>query len=175
MTATAIVGANTSLTHTPRSGSGTVTDLTGIPYPPGYIATKFDGILGERRYKWVLVEDLDLVSGNAVIYTTDDNGYEVTADTTGGTGDTNQPAGVALGTVTDGDFCFIQTYGICEVATVTDNGVAAGDELIIHATTNGGFDTSAGVSSVSFGHAMNDDTGTALAADGDLFLDCPKG
>ena len=173
-----IVQHDTTRTYTPASGSGTVTDLTNLPVPPGF---RFESRDGRVRYKFVLVEDLDLAVGNAVCYTTDDNGYEVTADRSGGTSDNNQPAGLAVVIIVDGDFGWIQTFGLNKVAMLTDGGVSANDDLNAHATTNGGLDTANDADGSPdtpvgqrFGHALDADTSTALAI-GEVFLDCPKG
>ena len=97
----AVAGADTSLTYTPNGGSGTVTDVSNLPYALGTVIQRITSGI-ERRFKLVLVEDLALAAGNAVCYTTDDNNYEVTADRSGGTSDNGQPGGVGLGTATDG-------------------------------------------------------------------------
>ena len=54
----------------------------------------------------------------------------------------NQPAGVILGTVTVGNHCFIQVRGpYATVKTNGDDDIAAGDTLIIAATTDGTVDS----------------------------------
>ena len=172
-----IVQHDTTRTYTPASGSGTVTDLTNLPVPPGF---RFESRDGRVRYKFVLVEDADLVVGEAVCYTTHDNGYEVTADRSGGTSDNAQPAGLTNVIIVDGDFGWIQTYGLNESAMITDGGVSANDDLMAHASTDGGLDTANDADGTAdtpagqrFGHALADDTSTALAI-GEVFLDCPK-
>lgn len=69
----------------------------------------------------------------------------------------NQPAGVVLGTVTAGNYCFIQVRGpYATVKTNADDDIAAGDTLIIAATTDGTVDSvAAGTAStyVPFGIA----------------------
>ena len=69
----------------------------------------------------------------------------------------NQPAGVVLGTVTAGNYCWIQVRGPhSAVKTNADDDIAAGDTLIIAATTDGTVDSvAAGTAStyVPFGIA----------------------
>lgn len=146
---------------------GSSLDLSESPYHPGQVIRD-----GEKAYKFVLAEDLALVAGWLVCYTTDDNGYEVTGDRSGGTSDNAQPAGLVVTAIPDGDWGLIQIRGLSEAAIITDGSVATGEELKAHATTNGGADTADGVSAHNFGQALDADTGSALAA-GLLRLECP--
>lgn len=168
------ITVDTSKTYVPASGASTVTDVTNLPFSLGTVVQNKDGT---KRYKLVLVEDKALVSGDLVCYTTDDNGYEVTSDRAGGTSDNAQPAGLALGAVTDGNVCWIQTYGLNDVVALSDDSVAAGEDVIPHATADGEGDSYVpGTShpSTSFGHCIVNDE-TAGIPVGGLFLDCPKG
>ncbi len=146
---------------------GSSLDLSESPYHPGQVIRD-----GEKAYKFVLAEDLALVVGWLVCYTTDDNGYEVTGDRDGGSSDNLQPAGLVVTAIPDGDWGLIQIRGLSEKAIITDGGVAAGEEVKPHATTNGGADTNGGVSAISFGQVLDADTGSVLAA-GLLRLQCP--
>lgn len=168
------INPDTSRTYTPASGSGTVTDVTNLPVTLG---TVWEDPTTLKRYKFVLVEDAAVEVGDVVCYTTDDNGYEVTEDRSGGTSDNNQPAGLVVTAIADGDCGWIQTYGLSDAAITTDNAVAAGESLIPHASTDGGVDSFAPGSSdpaTILGQALDADTGTSLAA-GLVFLNCPKG
>lgn len=159
-----------SRTYTPASGSGTVTDVSNLPYTLGTVVQNENG---SKRYKFVLVEDLALVVGNLVSYTTDDNGYEVSPTNGAGACDITQPAGLAIVIVADGDCGWIQTYGLNDVAMVGDGSIAAGESIMPHATTDGGVDTWATNPSVKAGQSLIDDApGLAI---GGVFLDCPKG
>ena len=164
-----LVGINRNDDILPKSGTGTVTDLSNLPYPPGYVWTDPNT---EDKFKFVLFEDVAVVQGNSCRYTTDHNGYEVSADATGGVADAAFAAGIAVGAdgVTDGNFGWIQIAGRNTVAVVTDAGVVADVSLMAHGSTNGGFDTSTAARSAEFGWATEDDTGTALAI-GTVFLD----
>ena len=177
MAGISIVSPDTSRTYTPASGASTVTDVSNLPMALGTVVKDKDSNGMEIRWKLVLVEDQALVAGDLVCYTTDDNHYEVTSDRSGGTSDNEQPAGLCVTAIADGKCGWIQTYGPSQAAIVTDGGVTNGESIIPHATTDGGADSStAGTDTPydSFGQALDDDTGTALAA-GKVFLDCPKG
>ena len=173
----AVAGIDTTLNLTPAGGTGTVTDNTNLPYAIGTVISRGTrGVSGEKRYKLVLMEDGDSTAGNLAVYTTDDNGYEISVTNGENTADNNQPAGLIVSAITDGNVGWIQTYGLNDVAMVTDGGVSAGENLIPHATTDGGMD-SAGANDILAniaGHALDDDTGSALAI-GEVFLNCPKG
>lgn len=170
-----LVGADTTKTYTPASGASTVTDISNLPFSPGATIVKRSGGI-ERRYRFFLVEDLDVAAGDVVCFTTDDNGYEVTKDRSGGTSDNNQPAGLAVVAVTDGLFGWFQTYGPNDVAMTTDGSVAAGEIIKPHATTDGGIDSYAAteVEDVGFGQALDADTSTTQPV-GTAFLNFPKG
>ena len=173
----AVVGVDFSRTYVPASGLGTVTDTTNLPYSLGQVVSVSSrGTGGEIRWKMVLQEDGDSTVGNVAVYTTDDNGYEISVTNGENTADNNQPAGLIVTAIPDGRVGWIQTYGLNLVAAVTDNGVSAGENVIPHATTDGGLD-SAGTNDILAniaGHALDADTGTALAI-GELFMECPKG
>ena len=170
----AIAGIDTSKTYTPASGASTVTDVSNLPYSLGEVVERKGVNGGICQYKFILVEDLALVAGNAVCYTTDDNNYEVTADRSGGTSDNSKPAGLAIVAIADGLCGWIQTKGLNDVAMVTDGGVAADEALIAHASTDGGLETGATTENASlhFGFAKDADTGSAMPI-GTVYLNCP--
>jgi len=165
------VGVDITFTQTPTSGSGTVTDVRNLIFSPGTVIERSDG----RRFQWVLAEDANVAAGELLCYTTDDNRYEVTNDRSGGTSDNEQAAGLAVNAITDGDFGWIQVYGLNLSAITTDGGVTNGEALIPHASTDGGADSatasSADAPGDQFGYALADDTSTTLAAS-EVFLDC---
>ncbi len=161
------VGIDLTTNVTPASGSGTVTDVSNLPYTLGMVWTHPQTNV---KYRFVLAEDVDIASGNSCRFTTQFNGYEVSADATGGTADAAFAAGIGVATITDGNCGWIQIAGRTTVAVVTDNGVVADDQLMAHGTTNGGFDTATGALSSEFGWATTADTGTELAA-GEVWLD----
>lgn len=104
-----------------------------------------DGSTG-KAYKYVLIEDADVANGDVVEFS-DTSGYEVTKDRAGGASIGRVVAGVAVATVTDGNYGFIQVSGR-HTAVKCDGGVAAGDVLVPHATYDGKADTAAAGSTV---------------------------
>lgn len=98
-----------------------------------------------KMYKYVLIEDADIANGDVVEFS-DTSGYEVTKDRTAAIG--RVVAGVAVATVTDGNYGFIQVFGR-HTAVKCDGGVAVGDVLIPHATYDGKADTAAAGSTVA--------------------------
>ncbi len=161
------VGIDLTTNITPKSGSGTVTDVSNLPYTLG---TVWVHPQTNVKYRFILAEDVDIASGNSLRYTTDFNGFEVSADATGGSADAAFAAGIGVATITDGNCGWMQIAGRTTVAVVTDAGISADEQLMAHGTTNGGFDTSTAALSAEFGWATEDDTGTALAA-GTVWMD----
>lgn len=124
----------------------------GYPIDSNHDAAKFepgtifqDGATG-KAYRYVLIEDADVANGDVVEYS-DTSGYEVTKDRAGGASIGRVVAGVAVATVTDGNYGFIQVSGR-HTAVKCDGGVAAGDVLVPHATYDGKADTAASGSTV---------------------------
>ena len=122
----------------------------GYPIDSNHDAAKFepgtifqDGATG-KAYRYVLIEDADVANGDVVEFS-DTSGYEVTRDRTGAIG--RVVAGVAVATVTDGNYGFIQVSGR-HTAVKCDGGVAAGDVLVPHETYDGKADTAASGSTV---------------------------
>lgn len=119
-----------------------------------------------KVYRYVLAEDAALAVGDVVEFS-DASAYEVTNDRNGSTIG-HVVAGVAIGTITDAYYGWIQVSGV-HTAVKTDGGVAAGDALIPHATVDGQADTAAQGSTVTvtaaqtFGYALATDAGTTSA------------
>lgn len=121
-----------------------------------------------KVYKYILAEDAALAVGDVVEYS-DTSGYEVTKDRAGGASLGRVVAGVALGTITDAYYGWIQVQGL-NTYTKTDGSVAVGDALVPHATADGQADTAASGSTVVnteaqvFGYALVADTTSACSA-----------
>ena len=75
----------------------------------------------------------------------------------------NDPRGFLQAALTDEKFGWIQTEGPSRQAMLTDGAVAQDEQLMKHATTDGGVDTLAGTAKCG-AVAKEADTGTALAA-----------
>lgn len=118
----------------------------------------------DKVYKYVLVEDANITKGDVVEYS-DVTGYEVSKDRAGGSSLGRFVAGVAITTITDAQYGWIQVSGI-NTYVKTDGGVALGDRLVPHASSDGVADTEANASTVVvtsgqvFGFALNTDTAT---------------
>lgn len=119
---------------------------------------------GAKAYRYVLVEDMNLVTGDVVEFS-DTTGYEVSKDRAGGSSVGRVVAGVAIGAITDAQYGWIQISGR-NASIKTDGGVSAGDVLIPHATVNGQADTAVATSTAvntegqRFGFALETDDGT---------------
>jgi hypothetical protein len=146
-----------------------VTDFTGNNdasplYAPGLVVTDRLG----KTYKYVRAEDANLAVGDVVEYS-DTSGYEVTKDRAGGASLGRIVAGVALGTITDAYYGWIQVAGL-NTYTKTDGSVAVGEALVPHASADGQADTVASGSTVVnteaqvFGFALVADTTSACSA-----------
>lgn len=119
-----------------------------------------------KAYRYVRAEDAALAVGDVVEFS-DATGYEVTNDRAGGSSLGRFVAGVALGTIADASYGWIQVSGVATVKT--DGGVAKGDRLVPHASADGQADTVAEGSTVAvtasqvFGFALATDSGTTSA------------
>lgn len=71
--------------------------------------------------------------------------------------------------LTHGTFGWVQVHGPNRIAALTDGGVAQGERLMKHATTDGGIDTHDDTAAKVLGVALEDDTGTALGV-GEMFI-----
>jgi hypothetical protein len=130
---------------------------------PGHLAS-YEGNI----YKYVLIEDMNVANGDVVEYS-DTSGYEVTKDRAGGASIGRSVAGVAVGTITDGNYGYILVQGR-HTALKTDGGVASGDALVPHATYDGKADTATASSTATnteaqtFGYALAADSSSASTA-----------
>lgn len=122
---------------------------------------------GGKAYKYILVEDANIANGDVVEFS-DTSGYEVTKDRSGGSSIGRVVAGVAIGTITDAQYGWIQVSGR-HTAVKTDGGVSAGDVLVPHASVDGQADTGTSASTVvitagqRFALALATDSGTTSA------------
>lgn len=131
---------------------------------------------GDKVYKYVLIEDMAVANGDVVEYS-DTSGYEVTKDRAGGSSIGRFVAGVAITTITDAQYGWIQVSGI-HTSVKTDGAVVKGDRLVPHATVDGRADTEANGSTVTvtagqtFGVALATDSGTTSAGTVAAMLRC---
>lgn len=129
---------------------------------------KVGGLYGSpegKIYRYVQAEDANIVVGDVLCYawdgTTDD--WEVTNAATSaidsGLATVNIVAGVAVGSITDAYFGFIQVSGLCGDVT-TDTGVALGDNLVVD-----GANTPTGIADTAVAGEEHAVFALALAAD----------
>lgn len=123
-----------------------------------------------KSYKYVLAEDGALANGDVVEYS-DTSGYEVTKDRSGGSSIGRVVAGVAVGTITDAYYGWIQVSGRhTGVKVAANTAVSAGAVLVPDASNDGCATTAAAGSTVTntegqrFGFALSADTATTSAA-----------
>ncbi len=142
-------------------------------YEPGVIF--HDGASG-KSYRYVRAEDANITVGQVLEYS-DTSGYEVTNDRAGGSSIGRVVAGVAIGSIADASYGWIQVSG--RNATVnTDGGVTAGQGLVPHATADGRADSESNGSTVTvtsgqvFGYALETDDGTTTAGTCAAILNC---
>lgn len=128
----------------------------------GSLSVATDGTI----YRYVVVNDIDLVLGSVVGYDNDAaNGYTVSSDRSAD--ETSIiVAGVAVAAVdiSAAAYCWIQVSGYC--ATVrTDGGVTAGEHLVMH-TVDEEADTMAdGEEEQVFAMALTTDSGSPTVCD----------
>lgn len=127
-----------------------------------------------KLYRYVQIETQDVAKGDVVEFS-DTTGKEVTSDKTTSLG--RFVAGVAVTTITDAYYGFIQVFGKMS-AVKTDGAVVKGDRLVPHASVDKQADTEANGSTVVvtsgqvFGFALATDAGTTSAGTVPAFLNC---
>lgn len=123
-----------------------------------------DGATG-KKYRYVQVEDANLAAGDVVEYA-DATGNEVTKDVSGGSSVGRGFAGVAVSTITDGQYGWVQIGGLASCKVLKNTAVAVGNRVktgsadgcvSVYAATTGSED-------YSFGTAVANDTATTSAA-----------
>jgi hypothetical protein len=150
----------------------TANDATA-QFEPGVIWE--DGATG-KAYRYVLIEDMSVTVGDVLEYS-DTSGYEVTKDRSGGASIGRVVAGVAIGSITDAQYGWIQVSGR-NASVKTDGAVTAGQGLVPHASVDGRADSEANGSTVAvtsgqvFGYALETDDGTTTAGTCAAILNC---
>ena len=115
-----------------------------------------------NAYRYVRVVDLDVADGD-VVEMASTSQFDVTKDRAGGSSVGRVVAGVAIGTITAGNYGWIMVSGIHD-AVKTDGGVVKGEALVPHATSDGvadSVDAASGTADTehqTFGYALADDT-----------------
>lgn len=130
--------------------------------------------LGDAEFIFIKYNDGDgAVTGVAggLVYTvgtatTGQVPYEATMDVDSATivACPQAPLGVLQAALTDHSYGWAQIKGLGLQDITTDGGVAAGERLMPHASTNGGFDTHSAGAVADVGVALAADSSTTLAA-----------
>lgn len=138
--------------------------------------------LGDAEFIFIKYNDGDgTVTGVAggLVYavgtaTTGQTAYEATMDVSSSTivAIPQAPLGVLQAALTDGAYGWAQFKGLGLQDITTDGGVAVGERLMPHASTDGGFDTHSAGAVADVGVALEADSSTTLAA-GKYILQIP--
>lgn len=138
----------------------------------GVIRWEYDTTYGLRAYRYMqAASDTTVANGTALRYS---DAYKFTASSDCDDAGINQVAGVGIGVITAEYYGWVQVYGY-HPAVLTDAGddIADGDYVILHASTDGVCDRTAGGTA-----AVSVPLGVAVAADSDAndtvatFLNC---
>ena len=103
---------------------------------PGVIRWEYDDTYGLRAYRYVqAASDTTVANGTCLGFS---DTYRMVASSDCDDYDENQPSGVGIGVITASYYGWIQCYGYHAVLK-TDAGddIADGDNVILHATTDG--------------------------------------
>lgn len=101
-----------------------------------------------KSYRYFRVKDVACAAGSVVEYSSSANC--VTPDRAGGTSIGRVVAGVAVATISVGNYGWIQVAGTCSVLVAAKGVVAAGNPLAPHATSDG-----AVTSTVTYSHTTS--------------------
>lgn len=143
-----------------RTGFASANDATDLN-EVGAIMYGTDG----KAYRYVQVEDAALAA-NDVLEIANTNATEVTKDVAGGSSLGHAFAGVALGTVTDAYYTWVQIKGVATCKVAANTAVAAGDRVYTGTADGCVAAYTATTSSIdyTFGMAVSADTATTSAA-----------
>lgn len=122
-----------------------------------------DGSNG-KQYRYVRAEDAALAANDVVLYA-DSTGTEVTNDISGGSAlSTERVAGVAVATITDAYYGWVQTKGVATCKVEANTAVSAGDLVISGAADGCCAAATTSTTYKAFGIALAADTATTSAA-----------
>jgi len=129
------------------------------------VGTIMDDASNGKSYRYVQVEDMALAANDVVTFS-DATGAEVTKDRAGGSSLGSSFAGVAVATITDAYYGWVQIKGLATCKVAANTAVAAGDRVQVSSTDGCVAAYTATTSSVdyTFGMAVAADTATTSAA-----------
>lgn len=145
-----------------KTGFTAANDATDL----NQVGTIMDDGENGKAYRYVQVEDAALAANDVVSYS-DTSGNEVTQDRAGGSSIGNTFAGVAVNTITDAYYGWVQVKGraTCKVAAAT--AISAGNRVQLDTTNDGAvaaYTATTSSTDLSFGVALGADTATTSAA-----------
>ena len=145
-----------------RTGFTAANDATDL----NQVGTVMDDAATGKSYRYVRAEDMALAA-NDVVTPADTTGTEVTKDRAGGSSIGNTFAGVAVATMTDAYYGWVQVKGVATCAVHTGGAVSAGDRVQADPTNNGcvvSYTATTSSTDLSFGMALAADTATTGSA-----------
>lgn len=138
-----------------RTGFTAANDSTDL----NQVGTIMDGV--DKQYRYIRVEDANLAANDVVEYA-DATGTEVSKDVAGGSVVGRQFAGVAVNTITDGNYGWVQIKGLATCKVLKNTAVLAG-QRVKTGTADGcvaAYAATTGSEDYSFGMALSNDTAT---------------
>jgi hypothetical protein len=141
---------------------GTWNSTVAAPYTLGAIYET-----GGKQYKYVqLVNDAGTsgTPGNGWVVEATASDNIVTVDRTGGSSLGRAPVGVMVGTVTLGNFCFVQILGPHSAVSDSGNTVSALGKITSVATQDGDAGATTAYTDITIGWATANATGGTVAA-----------
>ena len=139
------------------------------PFASANDSTAYDQVGHEfsrngKMYRYIQVEDADLAANDVVAFS-DATSFEVTKDRAGGSAISVDFAGIGLGAVTDGNYGYVQIAGPATCKVAAGVAVAAGDKLVLHASSDGSVAVATTTTlPKAFATALAADTATTSAA-----------
>jgi len=144
-----------------RTGFTEANDATDL----NQVGTIMEDASNGKAYRYVQVEDGALAANDVVEYA-NATGTEVSKDVSGGSVVGRQFAGVAVNTLTDGYYGWVQVKGLATCKVAANTAVLAGARVVT-GSADGVVSTQAattGSEDYSFGMALANDTATTSAA-----------
>ena len=140
-----------------RTGFTAANDSTDL----NQVGSIMDDASNGKQYRYVKVEDANLAANDVVEYS-DATGTEVTKDVSGGASVGRNFAGVAVSTITDGNYGWVQIKGLATCKVLKNTAVLVGARVKT-GTADGcvaAYAATTGSEDYSFGMALANDTAT---------------
>lgn len=144
-----------------RTGFTAANDSTDL----NQVGSIMDDASNGKQYRYVRVEDMNLAANDVVTYS-DATGTEVTKDRAGGSSLGSNFAGVAVSTITDAYYGWVQIKGLATCKVNANVAIAAGNRVMVD-TADGcvkAYAATTGSEDYSFGMALAADTATTSAS-----------